>query len=227
MATVFSNSESGLAQGPGTADTHSVTEPAAPRIDPLPKESWNDDALAALRSAYGEETLARFFSTGPDALPTPNVLGTLLYHPALAGPWLTYNNVLLRTPDARSTAQRELMVLRVAWRTRSTYEWVQHVKLGERYGDRRATTSTRSPTAPHARQLDAARTRPRRGGRSAVDRTVIDDDTWARLGEHLDERQLVEVVFVVGTYTCLAMAFNSFGLELDTELDTARSRCPE
>ena len=28
----------------------------------------------------------------------------------------------------------------------------------------------------------------------------------------------MEVVFVVGTYTCLAMAFNSFGLELDPEL---------
>jgi alkylhydroperoxidase family enzyme len=48
----------------------------------------------------------------------------------------------------------------------------------------------------------------------------IDDDTWARLAEHLDERQLVEVVFVVGTYSCLAMAFNSFGLELDADLPT-------
>ena len=41
----------------------------------------------------------------------------------------------------------------------------------------------------------------------------------ARLAERFDERQLVELVFVVGTYTCLAMAFNSFGLELDDELD--------
>jgi hypothetical protein len=28
----------------------------------------------------------------------------------------------------------------------------------------------------------------------------------------------VELVFVVGTYTALAMAFNSFGLELEAEL---------
>jgi alkylhydroperoxidase family enzyme len=46
-----------------------------------------------------------------------------------------------------------------------------------------------------------------------IDNYRIDDDTWSRLAEQLDERQLVEVVFVVGTYTCLAMAFNSFGLE--------------
>ena len=43
----------------------------------------------------------------------------------------------------------------------------------------------------------------------------IDDETWQQLAEHLDEKQLVEVVFVAGTYTCLAMAFNSFGLQLD------------
>ena len=46
----------------------------------------------------------------------------------------------------------------------------------------------------------------------------IDDDTWGRLAQRFDERQLMEVAFIVGTYTCLAMAFNSFGLELDPEL---------
>ncbi|TMA30426.1 MAG: hypothetical protein E6J87_18300 [Deltaproteobacteria bacterium] len=52
-----------------------------------------------------------------------------------------------------------------------------------------------------------------------LDHHRVDDDTWARLAEQLDERQLVEVVFVVGTHTCLAMAFNSFGLQLDPELE--------
>ena len=46
----------------------------------------------------------------------------------------------------------------------------------------------------------------------------VGDDTWARLAAQLDEAQLVELVYVVGTYACLAMAFNSFGLELDPEL---------
>ena len=32
-------------------------------------------------------------------------------------------------------------------------------------------------------------------------------------------RQLVELVFVVGTYTGLAMVFKSFGLQLDPELE--------
>jgi alkylhydroperoxidase family enzyme len=51
-----------------------------------------------------------------------------------------------------------------------------------------------------------------------IDHYRVEDETWVRLAKHLDERQLLEVVFTVGTYTCLAMAFNSFGLQLDPEL---------
>ena len=32
---------------------------------------------------------------------------------------------------------------------------------------------------------------------------------------------MLEVLFVVGTYTMLAMAFNSLGVQLDPELDPA------
>ena len=46
----------------------------------------------------------------------------------------------------------------------------------------------------------------------------IDDETWAQLAEHFDEQQLTEIVFIVGCYTALAMAFKSFGLQLDPEL---------
>ena len=61
-----------------------------------------------------------------------------------------------------------------------------------------------------------------------IDRYRIDDDTWARLAEHLDERQLVELVFIVGTYTALAMAFKSFGLQLDPDLqEIATTSLPE
>jgi hypothetical protein len=48
----------------------------------------------ALRGAYGAGA-ERFFSTAPDAFRVPNVLTTMMHHPALMGPFLTYNNVLL------------------------------------------------------------------------------------------------------------------------------------
>jgi 4-carboxymuconolactone decarboxylase len=48
---------------------------------------------------------------------------------------------------------------------------------------------------------------------------VIGDLTWAALEQVLDVRQLLEVPFVVGTYLCLAMVFNSVALEPDADME--------
>ena len=42
-----------------------------------------------------------------------------------------------------------------------------------------------------------------------------------QLGDDIDVKQLIELVFVVGTYTALAMVFNSLGIQLDPDLDPA------
>jgi 4-carboxymuconolactone decarboxylase len=193
-----------------------VSDPGAPRIAPLPRERWDDEVRAALCAGVPEKVGARFLSTGPDAVRPPNVLTTLMHHPRLAGPWLKYNAVLLHDP-ALTPRLRELLVLRVAWCTRAEYEWVQHVRLAPRVGitPEEIEAVTRGADDDAWSPLEANLLR-------AADQLLgnfrIDDDTWARLAEHLDERQLVETVFVVGSYTCLSMAFNSFGLQLDPEL---------
>lgn len=192
-----------------------MSRTAAPRLAPVPREEWGDDAADALRRGFGAAGADRLTATGPDAPPVPNVVGTLMHHPALAGPFLAYNGVLLQQPalDARV---RELMVLRVAWRARSRYEFVQHARLAQRLGVTPEEIAAiaggaRAEWTPiEAAALDATD--------QLVDRYRIDDATWARLAEHLDERQLVELVFVVGTYVGLAMAFNSFGLQIDADL---------
>ncbi|MEX2255739.1 MAG: carboxymuconolactone decarboxylase family protein [Acidimicrobiia bacterium] len=189
---------------------------AAPRLPPLSKDRWGDDAVAALRAGFGDDAASRLLAEGPDAPRIPNVLTTLMHHPGLAGPFLVYNAVLLNAPTL-DPRWRELMILRVAWRTRSRYEWVQHVRVALSCGitpeeiEAVGEGSAAERWAPLEADLLAATDQ-------LVDRYRIDDETWARLAAHLDERQLVEVAFVVGTYTCLAMAFNSFGIELDPEL---------
>jgi alkylhydroperoxidase family enzyme len=189
----------------------------AARLPPVPREQWSDEMIAALRQAFPERVVERFTTPAPDGPPVPTAIATMLHHPALAGPWLSYNNVLLWSP-ALEHRLRELMVLRVAWRTRSTYEWVQHVKLAERYGVTRddvravADGTGHERWAPLERDLLAATDQ-------LLDDHRIEDDTWARLAARLDERQLVEVVFIAGTYSCLAMAFNTFGLELEPGID--------
>ena len=47
---------------------------------------------------------------------------------------------------------------------------------------------------------------------------LISDGTWAVLAAELDVQQLMDLVFTVGAYDLLAMAFRSFGVELDDDL---------
>jgi alkylhydroperoxidase family enzyme len=193
----------------------------APRLTPLPREQWDDDTATAVRIGF-PAVAERFLSTGPDALPVPNAIGTMLRHPHLTGPFLAYNGVLLFDPTLEPR-HRELIVLRVASRTHSAYEWAQHARLALRYGVTPDEVDALDGSGGADVEIaDAEIWSPLEADLLAatdqlIDTHRIDDATWERLAEHLDERQLVELVFVVGTYTCLAMAFNSFDVELDAE----------
>ncbi len=196
-----------------------------PRLAPLPRSLWDGDVEAALRGAFPEEVADRFLSTGDGALAVPEAISTMLHHPDLAGSWLTFNNVLLYR-GALDDRQRELMVLRVAWRTSSNYEWAQHVRLAPRAG-----ITPEELDAIAGRRDDVPFTPLEQALLAATDELLasyrIGDATWNELARHLDERRLVEAVFVVGAYVCLAMAFKSFALRLDPTLDTSAMMLPE
>jgi 4-carboxymuconolactone decarboxylase len=203
-----------------------VTEPTAPRLAPLPPDRWDDDVRDALRAGFPEQVAMRFLATGPESMPMPmpTAVATMMHHPELAGRFLAYNGVLLQRP-ALAPRLRELIVLRVASRTHARYEWVQHVRLALRHGvtSEEIASIAAEPSAAAWTPLEAA-------ALAATDQLVadhrVDDDTWKLLASDLDERQLVEFVFVVGTYTALAMAFNSFGLQLDPDLEELANTVP-
>ena len=69
--------------------------------------------------------------------------------------------------------------------------------------DRRGRRST-GPCSPRSTSSSTTRT--------------VSDATWAALAAELDEQQLMDVVFTVGAYDLVAMAFRSFGVELDDDL---------
>jgi alkylhydroperoxidase family enzyme len=201
-----------------------VTTGAEPRLAPLPREQWDADVEGALRGAFAPGVAERFLSTGSDAIPVPEAITTMLHNPELARTWLTFNNVLLWNPLLEGR-QRELMVLRVAWRTRSNYEWLQHVALAPRFDITSSEIeAVAAGTYGEFKLLDQALL-------DATDQLVddyrVDDATWAVLAEHLDAAQLVEVVFVVGAYTCLAMAFKSFGLQLEPPAGASATALPD
>ena len=108
-------------------------------------------------------------------------------------------------------------MLRVAAVRDAEYEWEQHVVLGRDAGlsDDDIAGIAEGPDAPGWSAFDAAMLR-------AVDELVRDamiaDTTWMVLAESLDRQQLMDLVFTVGAYDLLAMAFRSFGVELDADL---------
>lgn len=138
------------------------------------------------------------------------------WHPALTKGFLTFNEHLLKSTLSDRT--RELVTVRVAWLRRGEYEWAQHVKMAREAGMSEAEIDAIAdgPAAAVWGPLD--RVLLRSADEMVIDR-YISDETWQVLAEHLDRQQLMDLVFTVGTYDLLAMAFNNFGLELDPGLD--------
>jgi 4-carboxymuconolactone decarboxylase len=136
----------------------------------------------------------------------------MLRHPVLAQAFLGFNAHLL----GRSTLPprlRELAILRMAHRRQCRYEWVHHVVMGGQVGLTEAEIE--AVTRGQAdNELDAAVL-------TAVDEldemSNLSDPTWATLREHLDEHQRMDLIFTIGAYCLLAMAFNTFGVEPEHE----------
>jgi alkylhydroperoxidase family enzyme len=186
------------------------------RIPPLPPDEWPEamgDALAALRPPEPRHPLPSRDPSRPKGL---NALGLLAHHPALTRAFNTFNgHVLFAT--TLSPRQRELLVLRVAARRDAAYEWTQHVVLAGDAGltpdeiERAAEGSGADGWSPFDRALVAA-------AEELVADARIGDATWAVLAAELDEQQLMDVVFTVGAYDLVAMAFKTFDVELDDDL---------
>jgi alkylhydroperoxidase family enzyme len=196
-----------------------MTTPTRPRIAPLPPKEWSDEvreSIAALKPADAKHEVQRR-KGDPKGL---NALGTLARHPKLAHAFHAFNGHILFT-STLTPRQRELLVLRVARKRNATYEWLQHMVLASIAGldDDDIARIAVGPDAPGWSTLDAAMVR---AVDELVDDAMVTDATWALLAESFDEQQLMDLVFTVGAYEVLAMAFRSFAIELDDDLSPER-----
>jgi 4-carboxymuconolactone decarboxylase len=177
------------------------------RIPPLARADMSAETLDQLR--YSFPRADPYFAEGPDTPPMPPILGLLARHSALAGPWLSYNGALLERGLLDDRA-REILILETVRRTGSTYLWQEHLTLAAAAGVSTAeVASLRGETGHDWSERDDALIQ-------AVDELVTDhvvsDRTWHLLSQFHDEQQLLELLFVVGTYSCLAMVLNSTGI---------------
>jgi alkylhydroperoxidase family enzyme len=171
------------------------------------------EALAALRPVNPRHPFPPRREDRPKAL---NALGTLARHPELTKAFNTFNGYILFA-STLLPRQRELLVLRVATLRESEYEWRQHAILAgdAGLGEDEVRRIALGPDAHGWSPLDQAMLR-------AVDELIgdgmVSTPTWDTLAAELDEQQLMDLVFTVGTYEVLALAFRSFGVELDDDL---------
>ena len=186
------------------------------RIPPRPAADWDAevfDALSVLRPPGASRPAKDRDRTAQR--PVPNILAIFTWHPALAKAFLAFNSQLFAS--TLTGRDRELVTLRVAWLRRGEYEWAQHVPMARAEGisDEEIEAISEGPDSPAWGPRDAVLLR-------SVDEIVADrnvcDDTWGRLAAQLDRRQLMDLVFTIGTYDMLAMACNVFGIELDPGL---------
>jgi len=199
-----------------------------PRIPPRPVAEWDAevrDALSVLAmpdnaAARAAEAMAAARAAQaaqpagerPKRRPLSNMVAIFTWHPALAKAFLTFNTHLFRS--TLSDRVREMVTVRVGWLRRSEYEWAQHAAMARAAGMSQEEIDGigEGPGWQGWSPLEAALLR-------SVDEMVADrhvsDETWQALAKHLDRRELMDLVFTVGTYDLLAMAFDTFGLELD------------
>lgn len=177
--------------------------PSAPRLAPgrradIGAVNW---AVAAIAG--------RVAGTGPI-----NIFTTLARHRWLFRRWLVFAGALM--PGGRlPRADTELVILRVAANTGSHYEWHQHVLLGLRSGlpaDRVAAV-VEGPLAGGWTPRQEALLRCCDELHAAHQ---LSDETWEDLRRHLSERDLVELLMLVGAYEGLAMTLNGLGVQTES-----------
>jgi alkylhydroperoxidase family enzyme len=123
----------------------------------------------------------------------------------------------VRLDSTLSDRARELLILRVSWLRGAEYQLLWHARLASQDGwspeeiARTALGSTAAGWDPVEAQL-------LRAAEELCSDACIGDATWNELAAHYSEREMMEIVFVVGAYEMLAMALNSFGVQPEPHL---------
>jgi alkylhydroperoxidase family enzyme len=172
-----------------------------PRIPPVEPSEWTAEQRAVLgdRARRGN---------------TVNSYKICLHNPELCRTWMTFAGYVEGSSSSLPARERELLILRTAWRCRDNYVWSPHAANGIRAGLSEADLDriTKGPEAAGWNAFDAALLR---AADELHDNQFISDATWATLADPYNNKQLLDAIFAVGEYTMVAMYLNSAGAALE------------
>jgi len=143
--------------------------------------------------------------------PPLNIFATMAHHPRLLKRFNVLGGLFMGR-GVLPARERELVILRTAWRTGCVYEFGQHRLLATREGltedeIRRVTEeSTEWPEgdAPLIRLADEVHTN-----------RDVSDELWAHLKRRWGEAELIELVALAGFYGMVATFLNATRVQLD------------
>jgi len=140
-----------------------------------------------------------------------NIFATMAHHPRLLKRFNVLGGLFLGR-GVLPARERELVILRTAWRTGCVYEFGQHTLLAHQEGltedeiKRVTEESAEWPEgdAPLIRLADEVHTN-----------RDVSDELWAQLKSRWGEAELIELVALAGFYGMVATFLNATRVQLD------------
>jgi 4-carboxymuconolactone decarboxylase len=178
-----------------------------PRIPPLAREEWTDAARDVF--AYWEGDRARTEGS------RSNTMMTLAVHPKLAIAMLDLGKYFM-LESTLSARQVKLIVLRVAHRYRSVYQWTHNSLGAKQVGitDEEIEAVKIGPDAAVWREEDRLLLRAVEG---TCDGGRIDDAVWRELSDRCDRRLIMDLIHATGYFSMVAWGLIAAGVEIEPD----------
>jgi 4-carboxymuconolactone decarboxylase len=178
-----------------------------PRMPPLTQASATGEA---------KEMFERWRNgpfTGSDHNP---VLCTFAHHPQLADLFSALNIHLLSTTSL-PLRERQIAIMRTAWICDARYMWSSHLRTSLRRGIEPELFKALQAGASDPYFTEFERVVIRATEDLVRDR-LISDAHWQELAAEWNNKQLLDFMFTVGTYVCIAGVMRSTGVQREEEL---------
>lgn len=167
-----------------------------------------DEATSAAKAAGISEQMAPL-----------SVFRVLLRHPAVAEELASTLTTLLFRGNKLNARLRELIIMRIGWRTGSVYEWTQHWRVARGLEipepDLAATRDWRG-----AANLTDADKAVLQATDDTLDEGMISDATWKVCCRHLaTEAERIELVIAIGNWTMFSQLLRSLRIPLEDGIE--------
>jgi alkylhydroperoxidase family enzyme len=174
-----------------------ITHPTAPRIPLVSRSAYTPDQaqLASGRDIY-------------------NMTRMLLNHPDFYRVFVPYVDKLM-SRSLLPHRDREILILRTLVLCDESYEEHHHVRIAQTLG--MSVPEVEAAKTGQGTVLGAFDRTLVRAAEELVNERCLSGETWDTLAKTYNVEQMIEVVFLIGAFTMLSMATNSFGMPLDDD----------